>query len=352
MGNLLRAVVVVSLLGGVAAADSWEPAHSPSPEIWMRQDGPIVTATVYNAVLPRNDAIDLSVVGDQRRHVVTPLSVKPYANGDEPMAIMFVMSGQEIWVGNDSFEEDRNIRCPDTLGAIERAIERLDLEHRVPVGSRAGIVTYANGATVRMPLQPIETLHGSSFGTQHDYYNQIGTELVAGIEVGMLALEASPASRKLLVVIGDGNDTDSDRAAPRLLLLKKRAAQAGIRVESIIYKSRFSDDHNDVTRFKSNSKMVLSAEALGVQLETSIEDATHIFYATFDVRTLPVWNRPSLVELTMRIDGQDADPVAMDFPTPPAPPAHAPWWKALWAQLVLGLAGVGALVCLARRAAR
>src|SRR5690349_21329622 len=98
MGNLLRAVVVVSLLGGVAAADSWEPVRTPSPEIWLRLDGPIVSATVYNADFPRDGNIDLSVDGDQRHHVVKPLELKPYAKGDEPMAIVFVMAGQEVWI--------------------------------------------------------------------------------------------------------------------------------------------------------------------------------------------------------------------------------------------------------------
>jgi hypothetical protein len=349
MGNLLRAVVVVSLLGGVAAAESWEPVRAPSPEIWMRQDGPIVTATVYNTDIPASGDIDLSVDGDHRRHVVQPIEVKPYALGDEPMAIMFVMAGQEIWVGNNSFETDKNILFQDTLGPVEHAIDRLDLEHRLPAHSVAGIITYAQGAKVRMPLSPVAMLRGSSFGTQHDYYNQIGTDLVAGIEVGMLALQASAASRKLLVIIGDGNDTDSEAAAPKLALLKKRAAQAGIRVEALIYKSRISDERNDITRLTSRARMVLSTDALAEQLATTIADATRIFYATFDVRTLPVWNQRDAVELTMRIDGQDADTVAMRFPSLPP---HAAWWRSLWAQLVLGLAGVGALVWLARRAAR
>lgn len=352
MGKLLSAVVVVSVVGGAASAESWTPSPSPQPQVYITQDGPRLNVHVYGAQIPPNDAVELRVAGDPKGRTVSPLEVKPYAAGNEPMAIMFVMSGQEIWVGNNSFETDPNIRFPDTLGPLERAIDRLDLAHRVPAGSLAGIVTYATGAKIRMPLEPVDRLHGASFGVQRDYYNQIGLDLVQGIEVGLTALEATAQPRKLLVVIGDGNDTDSEKAAVRLLEQKKRAAMHGIRVETIIFKSRISDEHNDIRRFDAMPRMVLSPEALGVEIETTLLEATQIFYATFDARSLPVWNQPEPVDLVLRLNGSDLDPVTMVFPSPPSPPPAPPWWKSLWMQTALGAIGIGLLVVLARRAGR
>src|SRR5439155_12393332 len=160
-------------------------------------------AVTVDAPIPPTESLALFA---ERGPSARLLSVTPYAQGTEPMAVVFVMSGQEIWTGNDGFETDPNIIFPDMLGPLERAIDGLDLVHRLPAGSRASIVTYATGAQVRMPMSPIASLHGSSFGIERDYYNHIGTDLVSGLQVGMDELEHTQVHRKLLVVLGDGCD--------------------------------------------------------------------------------------------------------------------------------------------------
>lgn len=344
MGNVLRTIALVSLTTGVASA---ETVPVPTAEVTMEQRGPHTLAvTVVGESLP--PANELELRADDRPQTARLLDVTPYAKGSEPMAIVFVMSGQEIWTGNTSFEHDPNIIFPDMLGPLERAIDGLDLAHRLPAGSQASVVTYASGAKLRMPMAPIETLHGASFGTQRDYYGQIGSDLVTGLQVGMDELERTQVHRKLLVVLGDGTDTDSESAAPQLLELKKRAARDNIHVAAIIYKTPLSADQYDIRRMVPGAHMVSSIDGIGADLAGVFHDATQIFYASFDIRDLPIWDGRTH-ELTLRSDGVDQEPVSLEFQDRRS---HSIWWKTWWAQLVIGFAGLGVLVVLARRAAR
>src|SRR5207244_1598137 len=95
MGNLLRGVIVASLLGGTASAD-----------ISMEQRGPNSLAVTVDEPIPPTESLALFA---ERGPSARLLSVTPYAQGTEPMAVVFVMSGQEIWTGNDGFETDPNI---------------------------------------------------------------------------------------------------------------------------------------------------------------------------------------------------------------------------------------------------
>lgn len=344
MGNLLRAIALVSVASGAAAA---EEARAPSADIYMQQRGPnTLDVTVVGESLPANDGLGL--YADHPGPPARLVAVKRYEQGDEPMAIVFVMSGQEIWTGNDSFESDDNIRFPDMLGPLEYAIDGLDLTHRLPKGSQASIVTYASGSKIRVPMAPIELLHGTAFGTQRDYYNQIGTDLVSGLMVGMDELERTQAHRKLLVVLGDGCDTNSESAAPQLIELKKRAAKDNIHTAAIVYKTALSCETNDIARMVPTMHMMTSINGIAGELEHVLQESTQIFYASFDISDLGVWDgRPH--DLTLSLDGVDQDPVTVSFQDRRS---HGTWWKSWWAQLVFGFAGLGVLVMLARRSAR
>jgi hypothetical protein len=345
MANLVRGMLVVSLLAGVASAERWSP---PPDDVYMVQRGQNTLAVTMIGAPPMT-ADSLQLFADQNGPSARLLSVKPYVQGDEPMAIVFVMSGQEIWTGNDQFEHDPDIIFPDVLGSVERMIDALDLVHRLPEGSQAAIVTYATGAKVRMPMAPIASLHGSSFGTQRDYYNQIGSDLVSGLQVGMDELERTQVRRKLLVVLGDGTDTNSESAAPQLVELKRRAAEDHIRVAAIVYKTPLSADQNDIRRMVPDAHLVSTIDGIGADLMSVVHDATQIFYATFDISALAVWDGRAH-DLALWIDGIAQDPVTLSFQDRRS--HGAAWWKSWWAQLVFGFAGLGVLVALARRSVR
>jgi hypothetical protein len=298
--------------------------------------------------MPEPGALELVDKTSQRR--VGPIDVKSFAEAGEPMAIVFVMSGQEVFVGNESLGVASDETFPGLLDRIEAAIDQLDLAHRLPSGSTAGIVTYDNGAKLRLPLSPIAQLHGASFGTQVDYFKAVANDLVRGVQLGLDELERSTASKKLLVVLGDGNDTNADTGTQQLAELKKRAMRAGIRVEAIVYRTEVSRDGTDIRSLVAEPRMLASRDDTARTLTNIFDEVTQIFYARFDVRDLPLWDDKEH-ELVVRVDGHELE-LESPFPRPPASASSQAWWKSLWAQLAFGLAAIGVLVVLARRASR
>src|SRR5690348_7997035 len=154
MANLWGPVVVMYMLQGPHSVDVGVIGAQPSARLELFAD--------------RDD-----------KHVVHPRSVAAYA--DEPMAIMFVMQGVERTMGNDQIVLDPNAKYQGILQPFEDVVDNLDLPHRLPRGSEVGIVTYATGAKVRLPLSPATQFHGSAFGTQQDYYQQVGSDLLRGM---------------------------------------------------------------------------------------------------------------------------------------------------------------------------
>ena len=85
-------------------------------------------------------------------------------------------------------------------------------------------------------MGPLANITGPSFGTQKDYQNTKGDELVKGIELALAELHKVKTARKALIVISDGADTNPDAAKSQLANLKKQAAQDHIQTFAIIYK--------------------------------------------------------------------------------------------------------------------
>jgi hypothetical protein len=106
--------------------------------------------------------------------------------------------------------------------------------------SRGAYVTYAHATQVVRPLGPLARLDGAAFGTQRDYYTKIGTELVAGVETGLALFDDAPG-KHVMLVLGDGNDTNNELAPAKLAALKQRAAMASIEVYAIRWSTPLSE---------------------------------------------------------------------------------------------------------------
>ena len=64
---------------------------------------------------------------------------------------------------------------------------------------------------------PLGSLSGSALGTQKDYKDTKGYELVKGVELALAELRKVQNPRKVLIVITDGNDTNNDAAKGQLV---------------------------------------------------------------------------------------------------------------------------------------
>jgi hypothetical protein len=193
----------------------------------------------------------------------------PEPKGPTPYSLAVVMSGWELWIGNDKtakVPEDDPTRRPGLLLELAATIDKLDLAHTAPVGSQAMVVTYADKAVIRAPLAPITKFSGASLGKQDDYYGTTGLELVQGVTVALAELTKAPAGRKYLLVVGDGNDTNNEAAKGQLAGLKQQAAKLGVEVAAIVYRIPLSNRQNVVKELTGNVKEVSSGATLEADL--------------------------------------------------------------------------------------
>jgi len=249
--------------------------------------------------VPHVPAAHMTLMVD--RKAAPALRVRTFAEGDEPLALALVISGQTIWMGNDEVETDPAARYPGMLHAIASAIDGLHLADVVPARSVGLVVSYSTGAAIQLPMAPIAQLTGQALGTQADYRGKLGDDMVDGISLALAELARSSAPHKALIVIGDGNDTNPDRAKAALLDLHKRALAAGVQVYSIVHKTLLSQEGVPVVSFAPSSVTINSGDGVAAALADIVARATDRLYVEFDAHGLS-WDGRSH-DLALLIDG-------------------------------------------------
>lgn len=171
-----------------------------------------------------------------------PTNTKPTP---DPVTLAVVMSGWEIWIGNDKdprVAADAPERTPGALDRVIAAFGKADLAHTAP-DARAVLVTYGVGAKVRVPLGPVANLTPAAFGTQQDYHGGIGVDLLQGLDLAAQQLEAVPG-RHVLIVLGDGTDTNPEAARAQLPKLRERLEKLPVEVTAIVYRTQMSQERD------------------------------------------------------------------------------------------------------------
>lgn len=181
---------------------------------------------------------------------------------DDSIAIALVVNSNEMMMGNTSIEPaDSAARMPGMLPDLADGLAHLDLPKLLPPGSEALVITYEVTPQIRMALGPIHRLDGV-FGSQHDYYNRLGIEMVPAVELAMTELARAPSPHKLLFVISDGNTTNNETAKAILPALRTQMLRQGIVPCAIIYKSGISEPGNVVSLLDPNVRTAPTAQAI------------------------------------------------------------------------------------------
>lgn len=189
----------------------------------------------------------------------------PKAAGNN-VAVAVVMNGWEIWVGNDRvLKDDDPARYLGALDYVKAGVDGAGFA-QLPAGSLGTLIVYSNTATVKLPMGPIAKLNGEALGGQKDYMGTVGNELVAGVELGLAELSKATAARKVLIVLGDGNDTNKDTGPARLEELRKRAAADKIEVHAIVYKTSVSEKDTAVTSLVPDAHVANSVDDVKASL--------------------------------------------------------------------------------------
>lgn len=294
---------VVEVYAQVRVPDSRDPKQA--------RKAPSLDVTVIGGAKVPLEKFSLSTINQGQKVSLKPEKLREYTEGTETIAIALVINGQEIWVGNDDYETDENAKYAGVLKNLEAAIDKLQLGSAGPPGSKGVVVSYSTGADIKVPMGDLKLITGGALGSQKDYHGKIGTDMVQGITLGLAELSRVSTARKALIVVGDGNDTNSETAKAALAELKKQAGKQNIQLFAVIYKDAISSEGNVITTMIPTAKTVGSIDGIAAELNGIIArmgDRYYLTFAGYDEKTgvgLPWDGRDH--DLVLKIDQTDLD---------------------------------------------
>jgi hypothetical protein len=229
----MHSLRIVGLLALVTASTARADRLDATVRILPSSNGqpPRIEATIAGP--PRAaTAYAINAVGAPQ---IAPLEVRSERDGSlsgpQPIALALVYCGQMIWIGDEDYQAD--FPSGGALKTMEAAIDRADLAKQFPPGSLATAISYSTGVTVELPMGPIDRLSGRVLGNEKHYQDRIGSDLVLGVRAGLDALEQVHVPRRLMIVIGDGWDTDGEQGKIELGELRDRARDLDVQVECL-----------------------------------------------------------------------------------------------------------------------
>jgi hypothetical protein len=263
-------------------------------------------------------------------------SIETYAQVGEPIALVFVVSGAEHFMG---LAPDIEKGEADGLERVAMGFDLAQFGNGLPKGSLGGVVVYDTGARLLVPLGPIEKLEGNVLGKKQDYFGKIGSDLEKGILLGLEQLEAANVPRKGMIVIGDGNDTNNDAFRANVHAIGQRAAKSGIALYALIYRGAVSESSSVIQmltgRFMSPTGIGLSSAIAG-----QVEALRSRRYLRFSAAKFPHDGQLHHYTLVLGDTWMQANTIVLPKPPPPpTPPASRAWLFGVG----LGLAMVAAL---------
>jgi hypothetical protein len=244
-------------------------------------NAPFIEATVIGGAPPDLAKLSLTQTDEKPAAVTIKASaLKKYTEGPESIGIVVLVEGHELWMGNESYADDADkaVGVYAKLGAAFDPISKAG-----PPGSKGELIIYGKGATVKQALIDLTQLTGDKLGAQKDYQGTTTRELIAGVNQAYADLQKMSTSRKALIVIGDGTDTNPDAAKPQLADLKKKFEAAHVEVFGIYYQVEGFD--GDATVIKAlvggSLKTANSMDNIAAQASAIVGELQNRYYATF-----------------------------------------------------------------------
>ena len=319
-------------------------AEGGSVEVWLNvrpqepgsktaDDAPNIEATVIGGPTLPVEKFSLTEPSAKPPVAVKATGLKPFTAGSETIAIAFVFNGQEVWIGNDDYEaEESPARHLGVLKGMKQALQAVPFATAGPAGSKGVLISYGDKAEVKLPMGPLGNITGEALGTQKDYNRKFGTAMVEGISLALSELHNVTASRKALIVICDGNDTNNEAAKGQLQNLKKQASNEKIQTFAIIYKGELSEPGNVITTMIPTAATVQNAEGIASSIQAILSrmaDRYYLVFPGFDSKNGVgfAWDGKSH-DLVLKIDKDDTDAVTTTLAPTWSPPKKGgfPWW--------------------------
>jgi hypothetical protein len=326
-----------------------KPPDKNNPK--AKGEAPQIEATVIGAPNAPLEKFMLTDTGSKLPAEVKAISKRDYNQGTETLAIAIVMSGWQVFIGNEDWQTDESAKYPGVLKSFEAALDTVSFKDAGPPGSLGTVIIYADKASPRIAMGPLANITGSALGTQSDYKGTTGVEMVKGIELALSELHKVSAARKVLIVIGDGRDANPDAAKAQLANLKKQAAQDDIQTFAIIYRTVLSDVGEGSSpiinlMIPQGTSTVNSAENIATTVKNILArmaDRQYLTFPGFDTKGNVgfQWDgKPH--NLMLKIDNKDAIDEAISVVLAPPWNQHKPGFP--W--LIVLIIALGAIILL------
>ena len=324
---------VANAQSGGGQVEVFLQVKSQEPGTATANDAPMIEATVVGGANLPVEKFLLTEPTMKPPVIIKASSKRDFTAGSETIAVALVINGQEVWIGNDDIEaEDSPSRYLGILKNLKTALQEVPFATAGPAGSKGILISYADKPEVKVAMGPLGSINAEALGSQKDYYRKIGTAMVEGISLALAELKNVSASRKALIVVCDGNDSNPESASAALANLKKEAQQQNIQTFAIIYKGQLSDPANLITKMISAAQTVTNAEGIAAAIKGILLRLADRYYLTFpgyDKKTKQgfKWDEKSH-DLVLKIDKDDTEAVSIQLSPKWNPPSNSsfPWW--------------------------
>ncbi len=263
----------------------------------------------------RLDQIALEIDGKRR---VAPWRIARSSEFADRTAVVVLVQGTEIWMGNDDgIFEDRD-STPGLFKPLRAALDRFNFARSM--GYR--MATYSDDVR----WLSYGSIGGTLLGHQSDYLGQSHTALSDAIEEAVLELGhlAPVRGRRVLVVIGDGCD---EASTDRRNQLRDALARDRIELFAVVYKSRASCDGLPIQQLTSEIHWVPTVEEIASTTYAIVTREDNRLFARFDAAKLP-WDG-ELHEYNLIAGGERFGSVFRALPDRSDSRWRGWWWVAL-----------------------
>ena len=218
MKRIALALTILAATAGVASAQDtvirkleFKPAPPPDPKSKDPKAPDKIIAKV-KSVIPNLKAPDFKMVyaeGDTPVEAVAT-AAQAFKDSNEKLAVVILVQGSERFMGNRStVDEDGNPREP-TEGAYDQIKPAIDALVKVgPKNTKGSLLVYGKDVLIKQPMGALSALNGETIGAEKDFHGQGEKQFKNGLEKAFELLTVESDARKVLIVIGDGGDTNA-----------------------------------------------------------------------------------------------------------------------------------------------
>ncbi|HKA87186.1 MAG TPA: FHA domain-containing protein [Haliangiales bacterium] len=213
--GVLSALLLAALVEGRAAAQQkaailsheWLPLpKKEADKLDPRQ--PLRLKVRANGLSLKKEDFKLMIKEGDKPITIPASKMEAFNDSREDLAIVVLVQGNVRWMGDPKPEpqEGQTEAPPEIPGYFDLVKPAIDAFGKVrSKNTKAALYTYGVKADVKSPMGNISGLNGDALGQQSDYAKINTKSLRTGLQTARTELSSQPG-RRVLVVIGDGND--------------------------------------------------------------------------------------------------------------------------------------------------